>query len=75
MTGKQAAMEKVLFIRSVIWLAKVEWFVIKQIKYVPVFQNGKQLQRQYYAFWRADTVKDYVEDFAALLEQSFLREK
>ena len=45
------------------------------VGYVPVFQNGKQLQRQYYAFWRADTVKDYVEDFAALLEQSFLTEK
>ena len=45
------------------------------VGYVPVFQNGKQLQRQYYAFWQADTVKDYVEDFAALLEQSFLIEK
>ena len=45
------------------------------VGYVPVFQNGKQLQRQYYAFWRADTVKDYVEDFAALLEQSLLTEK
>ena len=43
----------------------------KDSPYLPLLKQGKQLYRDYYAFWRADAVKDYIEDFAAILRTHF----
>ena len=40
-------------------------------KFIPLVHNGKQLYRKYYAFWRADSLKSYIEDFANILRQYF----
>ena len=41
---------------------------------LPLLKQGKQLYRDYYAFWRADAIKEYREDFAALLRTHFPEE-
>ncbi len=38
---------------------------------VPIFHNDKQLYRKYYAFWRANTTKKYIEEFAEILKAQF----
>ncbi|MBR1397878.1 MAG: LysR family transcriptional regulator [Selenomonadaceae bacterium] len=43
----------------------------KIVKYVPIIHKDKQVYRKYYAFWRADTTKDYIEEFAAILKPYF----
>ena len=39
--------------------------------FIPIFYKGKQVYRKYYAFWRADTLKSYVEEFAQILREQF----
>lgn len=41
------------------------------VKYVPIIHNDKQICRKYYAFWRADSTKKYLEDFAQILKSNF----
>ena len=41
------------------------------VKYIPLVREGKQLYRKYFAFWRADTLKKYLEDFAEILRRYF----
>ena len=41
------------------------------VRYVPIMYNEKQMYRKYYAFWRADTTKDYIEEFAGILKPHF----
>ena len=41
------------------------------VKYIPLFQDGKQLYRKYCAFWRKDKAKNYIEDFTELLRSHF----
>lgn len=43
----------------------------KIFRYVPLIFNGAQLFRKYYAFWRANSTKNYIEEFAALLKNKF----
>ena len=38
---------------------------------VPIFNNDKQIYRKYYAFWRANTTKKYIEEFAEILKAQF----
>lgn len=42
--------------------------------YLPILRREQQMYREYYAFWRADTVKDYIEPFAAILHRYFPKE-
>ena len=44
------------------------------IKYVPIVHKDKQMYRKYYAFWRAESTKQYIEEFAALLKSNFSEE-
>lgn len=44
------------------------------VRYIPLVQEGKQLYRKYYAFWRRDNPKKYVEEFARLLRTKFPEE-
>ena len=44
------------------------------MKYIPIVQKEKQMYRMYYAFWRAETTKTYIEEFAALLRSRFPKE-
>ena len=46
----------------------------KEIRYIPIIRRGEQIFREYYAFWRADTLKEYVEPFAAMLKEQFPKE-
>ena len=41
------------------------------VKYIPLMQNNKQLYRKYFAFWRKDKNKKYIEDFAEILKKNF----
>lgn len=41
------------------------------VRHVPILWKNKQLYREYYAFWRADAVKIYMEKFATLLRKHF----
>ena len=43
----------------------------KMVKYLPIIHNDKQIYRKYYAFWRADTTKKYVEEFADIIHKNF----
>ncbi|WP_319402941.1 LysR family transcriptional regulator [uncultured Anaeromusa sp.] len=43
----------------------------KVVRYIPILWESKQLYCQYYAFWRADAVKIYMEKFALLLKKYF----
>ena len=43
----------------------------KIVRYVPIMHNEKQMYKKYYAFWRADTTKDYIEEFAKILKLYF----
>ena len=43
------------------------------IKYVPLFYKDKHLYRKYYAFWKAEATKSYIEEFAAILKLHFQR--
>ena len=45
------------------------------VKYLPLMREGKQLYRRYYAFWRADTLKNYIEEFADILLRLFPKNK
>lgn len=47
----------------------------KIVKFVPIMHNDKQIERKYYAFWRADTTKKYIEEFAEILKSNFPKEK
>ena len=40
----------------------------KIFKYVPIFYNGAQFFRKYYAFWRVESQKKYLEEFASILK-------
>lgn len=44
------------------------------VKYIPLIQDGKQLFRKYFAFWRKDRTKKYIEDFAEILRKNFPEE-
>jgi hypothetical protein len=44
------------------------------VRNIPIAWKDKQVYRKYYAFWRADAVKNYMENFAALLKKHFLVE-
>ncbi len=46
----------------------------EDICYLPILRKGEQIFREYYAFWRADTVKEYIEPFAAMLKEKFPKE-
>ena len=41
------------------------------VRHIPILWKNQQLYREYYAFWRVDAVKNYMEDFAAFLKQYF----
>lgn len=41
---------------------------------LPLLKQDKQLYRDYYAFWRAEALKEYIEDFATLLKSHFPQE-
>lgn len=43
----------------------------EEIRYIPIMRRGQQIFREYYAFWRADTLKEYIESFAAILKGEF----
>ena len=43
----------------------------KMVKYLPIIYNDKQIYRKYYAFWRAETMKKYVEEFADIIHKKF----
>lgn len=43
----------------------------KLFRYVPIFFSGAQLFRKYFAFWRVDSTKKYLEEFAAILKSYF----
>ena len=43
----------------------------KIVKYIPIIHNDKQICRKYYAFWRADSTKKYLEEFAQILKLYF----
>ena len=43
----------------------------ENICYIPIIRRGEQIYREYYAFWRADTLKEYIEPFAAMLKEEF----
>ena len=45
------------------------------VKHLPLMREGKQLYRKYYAFWRADTLKNYIEEFAQILRPLFPKEQ
>ena len=45
------------------------------VKYIPIFNNDKQIYRKYYVFWRADSLKNYIESFAEILKKNFPEEK
>lgn len=47
---------------------------ITVVRYIPIMQKNEQLYRDYYAFWRADRMDPYLEDFAAFVERSLLQE-
>ena len=40
-------------------------------RYVPIFHKGRQMFRKYYTFWRAESTKQYIEEFAVLLKSKF----
>ena len=44
------------------------------VNYVPIIHKGRQMYRKYYAFWRADTTKKYIEEFTAILKPHFPEE-
>jgi len=44
------------------------------VRHIPIVWKDKQVYREYYAFWRADAVKNYMENFAAFLKKHFLVE-
>ena len=44
------------------------------VKYIPIFNNDKQIYRKYYVFWRADSLKNYIETFAEILKKNFPEE-
>lgn len=44
------------------------------VKYIPIVHKENQLYRKYFAFWRADTNKKYIEEFAAILKPLFPKE-
>ena len=46
----------------------------EEIRYIPIMRRGQQIFREYYAFWRADTLKEYIEPFAAMLKAEFPEE-
>ena len=43
----------------------------KIVKYVPIVHKENHMHRKYYAFWRAETTKKYIEEFAAILKSHF----
>ena len=40
-------------------------------KYIPIVHKDKHMYRKYYAFWRAESTKQYIEEFAAILKSNF----
>ena len=46
----------------------------KIFKYMPIMQNENQMYRKYYVFWRLDTMKKYIEEFATMLKSRFPEE-
>ena len=44
------------------------------VKYIPIFDKDKQIYRKYFAFWRADSLKNYIETFAEILKKNFPEE-
>ena len=43
----------------------------KIVKYVPIVHKENHMYRKYYAFWRAESTKKYIEEFAAILKPYF----
>ncbi len=43
----------------------------KIFRYVPIFNNGVQIFRKYFAFWRIESTKKFLEEFAAILKNHF----
>ena len=48
--------------------------ISSNVKYLPLMREGKQLYKKHYAFWRADTLKSYIEEFAEILRPLFSEE-
>ena len=46
----------------------------KIVKYVPIVHKENHMYRKYYAFWRAESTKKYIEEFAAVLKLYFSEE-
>lgn len=51
--------------------AKVAGNFGSSIRRIPLFRNGRQITRNYCAFWKKDNSGYYVEEFAELLKQKF----
>lgn len=41
------------------------------VKYIPIFHKDNQILTKYFAFWRADSLKNYIEEFAEILKENF----
>ena len=44
------------------------------VKFIPIVHKNQQISRKYFAFWRADSFKKYIEDFADILKKNFTEE-
>ena len=42
------------------------------LKFIPIVHNEKQILLKYFAFWRADSLKNYIEEFAQILKENFI---
>ena len=41
------------------------------VKYLPIFFNDKQIERKYFAFWKIESTRKYLEIFAEILKSNF----
>lgn len=42
------------------------------IQRLPLFRNGEQIQRNYYAFWKKDKDKEFIREFSEILRSIFI---
>ena len=45
------------------------------VRRLPVYREGRQIMRNYCAFWRRDQAAYYIEEFAALLRNLLMQDK
>ena len=45
----------------------------KFVKYVPLFYDDKHIFRKYFAFWRVESNRQCIEDFAEILKATILK--